>query len=64
MELLYITSPTSGKKFVHALKTLRRKMAPWLWYEPDCRESPRQRRHGTTCLKFIRAARIIVNFGL
>jgi hypothetical protein len=31
MELLYITSSNSGKKFVHYSASYD---APWLWYEP------------------------------
>jgi dienelactone hydrolase len=45
MELLYITSSNSGKKFVHYSAAQE---APWLWYEgPDVGKVPANGGHGT-----------------
>jgi hypothetical protein len=52
MELLYITSSNSGKKFVHYSAAQE---APWLWYEgPDVGKVPANGGTEPTCLKFIR----------
>src|SRR5207247_9967986 len=49
MELLYITSSNSGKKFVHYSAAQE---APWLWYEPfDIGKLPAKRGHGTDLFK-------------
>lgn len=45
MELLYITSSNSGKKFVHYSAAHE---APWLWYEgPEVGKAPANGGHGT-----------------
>src|SRR5206468_3065398 len=49
MELLYITSSNSGKKFVHYSAAQE---APWLWYEPfDIGKVPAKGGHGTDFVK-------------
>ena len=49
MELLYITSSNSGKKFVHYSAPQE---APWLWYEgPDVGKVPANGGHGTDMFK-------------
>lgn len=49
MELLYITSPNSGKKFIHYAAANE---APWLWYEPvDVGKVPATGSHGTDLFK-------------
>src|SRR6266404_3183906 len=49
MELLYITSSNSGKKFVHYSAAQE---APWLWYEPfDIGKVPAKGGHGTDLFK-------------
>src|SRR5947207_269014 len=49
MELLYITSSNSGKKFVHYSASHE---APWLWYEPfDIGKVPAKGGHGTDMFK-------------
>jgi len=49
MELLYITSSNSGKKFVHYSASHE---APWLWYEPfDIGKVPAKGGHGTDLFK-------------
>jgi formylglycine-generating enzyme required for sulfatase activity/dienelactone hydrolase len=49
MELLYITSSNSGKKFVHYSAGQE---APWLWYEgPDVGKVPANGGHGTDMFK-------------
>src|SRR5947208_13189906 len=49
MELLYITSSNSGKKFVHYSAAQE---APWLWYEPfDVGRVPANGGHGTDMFK-------------
>jgi dienelactone hydrolase len=49
MELLYITSPNPGKKFVHYSAAHD---APWLWYEPfDIGKVPANGGHGTDMFK-------------
>jgi tetratricopeptide (TPR) repeat protein len=49
MELLYITSANSGKKFVHYSAAQE---APWLWYEPfDIGKVPAYGGHGTDMFK-------------
>src|SRR5437879_4233119 len=49
MELLYITSSNSGKKFVHYSAAQE---APWLWYEPfDIGKVPAKGGHGTDMFK-------------
>jgi pimeloyl-ACP methyl ester carboxylesterase len=49
MELLYITSSNSGKKFVHYSAA---QDAPWIWYEPfDIGKVPANGGHGTDMLK-------------
>jgi uncharacterized damage-inducible protein DinB/dienelactone hydrolase len=49
MELLYITSSNSGKKFVHYSAAQE---APWLWYEgPDVGKVPANGGHGTDLFK-------------
>jgi dienelactone hydrolase len=49
MELLYITSPNSGKKFVHYSAAQE---APWLWYEgPAVDKAPAKGGHGTDMFK-------------
>src|SRR5881227_1342588 len=49
MELLYITSSNSGKKFVHYSAANE---APWLWYEPfDIGKVPAKGGHGTDLFK-------------
>jgi dienelactone hydrolase len=49
MELLYITSSNSGKKFVHYSAAQE---APWLWYEPfDLGRVPANGGHGTDMFK-------------
>ena len=44
MELLYITSSNSGKKFVHYSAA---REAPWLWYEDSSGKVPANGGHGT-----------------
>jgi dienelactone hydrolase len=49
MELLYITSSNSGKKFVHYSAAQE---APWLWYEgPEVGRAPANGGHGTDMFK-------------
>jgi dienelactone hydrolase len=49
MELLYITSSSPAKKFVHYSAAQE---APWLWYEPvDIGKVPANGGHGTDMLK-------------
>jgi dienelactone hydrolase len=49
MELLYITSSNSGKKFVHYSAA---EDAPWLWYEgPEVGKAPANGGHGTDMFK-------------
>jgi hypothetical protein len=50
MELLYITSSSPGKKFVHYSAA---EEAPWLWYEPppDIGRVPANGGHGTDMFK-------------
>jgi dienelactone hydrolase len=49
MELLYITSSNSGKKFVHYSAAQE---APWLWYEgPEVGKAPANGGHGTDMFK-------------
>src|SRR6266403_1895163 len=49
MELLYITSSNSGKKFIHYSASHE---APWLWYEPfDIGKVPAKGGHGTDLFK-------------
>jgi dienelactone hydrolase len=48
MELLYITSSNSGKKFVHYSAA---QDAPWLWYEDDSGKVPAHGGHGTDLFK-------------
>jgi dienelactone hydrolase len=50
MELLYITSSSPGKKFVHYSAAQE---APWLWYEPppDVGKVPANGGHGTDMFK-------------
>jgi hypothetical protein len=49
MELLYITSSNSGKKFVHYSAAQE---APWLWYETaDASKVPANGGHGTDLFK-------------
>ena len=49
MELLYITSSNSGKRFVHYSAAQE---APWLWYEPfDIGKVPANGGHGTDMFK-------------
>jgi pimeloyl-ACP methyl ester carboxylesterase len=49
MELLYITSSNSGKKFVHYSAA---QDAPWMWYEPfDIGKVPANGGHGTDMFK-------------
>ena len=49
MELLYITSSSTAKKFVHYSATQE---APWLWYEPvDIGKVPANGGHGTDMFK-------------
>ena len=49
MELLYIASANSGKKFVHYSAAQE---APWLWYEPfDIGKVPANGGHGTDMFK-------------
>jgi Serine aminopeptidase, S33 len=49
MELLYITSSSPGKKFVHYSAA---EEAPWLWYEPyDIGKVPATGGHGTDMFK-------------
>jgi tetratricopeptide (TPR) repeat protein len=49
MELLYITSSNSGKKFVHYSAAQE---APWLWYETfDISKVPANGGHGTDMFK-------------
>jgi dienelactone hydrolase len=49
MELLYITSSNSGKKFVHYSTAQE---APWLWYEgPEVGKAPANGGHGTDMFK-------------
>src|SRR5438874_827281 len=49
MELLYIASSNSGKKFVHYSAAQE---APWLWYEPfDIGKVPANGGHGTDMFK-------------
>jgi alpha/beta superfamily hydrolase len=48
MELLYITSSNSGKKFVHYSAAQE---APWLWYEDSSGKVPASGGHGTDMFK-------------
>jgi hypothetical protein len=48
MELLYITSSNSGKKFVHYSAAQE---APWLWYEDSSGKVPANGSHGTDMFK-------------
>jgi dienelactone hydrolase len=48
MELLYITSSNSGKKFVHYSAAQE---APWLWYEDSSGKVPANGGHGTDMFK-------------
>jgi dienelactone hydrolase len=49
MELLYVTSASSAKKFVHYSASQE---APWLWYEPvDIGKVPAKGGHGTDMFK-------------
>ena len=49
MELLFVTSSNSGKKFVHYSAAQE---APWLWYEPfDIGKVPAKGGHGTDLFK-------------
>jgi dienelactone hydrolase len=48
MELLYLTSSNSGKKFVHYSAAQE---APWLWYEDHTGKVPANGGHGTDMFK-------------